>query len=75
MYASPNYSYKYRSANRHDLKAFLFFLSLIAFMIGSIAMAFMSSGPIILGTELNTNGLVEYLCLGNGCDTLQDMDW
>lgn len=26
--------------------------------------------PIILGSELNTNGRVEYLCLGAGCENL-----
>ncbi len=24
----------------------------------------------VLGTEMNTNGLVEYLCLGRGCEEL-----
>ena len=35
----------------------------------------LSSGPIILGTEKNTNGLVQYLCLGSGCEDLPSVDW
>jgi FtsH-binding integral membrane protein len=75
MYASQHYGYKHRVSSRQDIKALLFFVGIVAFMLGSIFLAYASSGPIVLGTELNTNGMVEYLCLGNGCDHLQDMDW
>lgn len=51
-------------------QAVCFFLFLLAFTLFCIVMAFASSGPIVVGTELNTNGVVEYLCLGKGCETL-----
>ncbi len=57
------------------LKAALFFIGLLITLIVCVTMAFASAPPIILGTEMNTNGVVEYLCLGNGCENLQDMDW
>ncbi|NCC22312.1 MAG: hypothetical protein EOM26_07600 [Alphaproteobacteria bacterium] len=47
--------------------------SLLALFVVSgvlAGIAAFSSGPIILGTELNTNGLVEYLCLGVGCEDI-----
>lgn len=52
----------------------IIFVTLIGFLFLSVIL-FLSSGPIILGTEMNTNGLVEYLCLGSGCDDLHDMNW
>ncbi len=48
---------------------------LLATLLTAIGLAFASSGPIVLGTEMNTNGLVEYLCLGRGCETYTAMDW
>lgn len=62
--------------NRNELlKASLFFIGLVITLIACVTMAFASAPPIILGTEMNTNGIVEYLCLGNGCENLTDMDW
>ncbi len=37
-------------------------------MIAALIAVYHYSGPIVLGTEMNTNGLVEYLCLGRGCE-------
>lgn len=55
--------------NRKDVRnAVLFFIALVAMFLGSLYTAAASSGPIVLGTEMNTNGLVEYLCLGSGCE-------
>lgn len=34
-----------------------------------------SVGPVILGTEMNANGSVEYLCLGNACNDIRRMDF
>ena len=34
-----------------------------------------SADPFILRTEMNANGTVEYLCLGNACENLAAMDW
>lgn len=52
-----------------------FFSFLVLLLIASIIMAASQSGPIILGTEMNSNGHVEYLCLGNGCENLSDFYW
>jgi len=46
-----------------DQKAFLFGLVMFCVLILSVTTALSSTGPIVLGTEKNTNGLVEYLCL------------
>ena len=67
----PDYGvvhYKRRFRLRTRTKALLFFLALVIVSFVSIIGVFVSSGPIILGTEMNTNGLVEHLCLGRGCE-------
>lgn len=73
-----NYAYSHRMGNRRSkelVKASIFCTALIFSLFVFLFTAFSQSDPIILGTEMNTNGMVEYLCLGNGCDHLQDMDW
>lgn len=55
-----NSKYEYQIAT-------LFFITLIVVFTSSVSLAFASSGPIVLGTELNANGLMEYLCLGASC--------
>lgn len=57
------------------LKASMFCAALFFTLIVCVTMAFASAPPIILGTEMNTNGVVEYFCLGNGCENLTPMDW
>ena len=57
------------------LQAIGFTFFLLTFFVGSLGTAYMSSGPIVLGTEMNSNGTVEYLCLGNGCHNVLAMDW
>ncbi len=74
------YSYNYRyhakkGLNREIVKATLFLASLLILLFGSLIVAAINSGPIILGTERNTDGLVEYMCLGNGCENLTDFRW
>lgn len=59
---------------REETKAAFFGVFMLSLITASVVMA-MSEGPIILGTEMNTNGMVEYLCLGDGCEHLQPMDW
>lgn len=61
--------------NFEIIQASLFFIALIVTLIIFMVVVITNSPPIIVGTEMNTNGLVEYLCLGNGCENLQDMDW
>ncbi len=60
MYTHPQ---EYRNA-------IFFFIFIVTIFIGSLYTAMASAGPIVLGTELNTNGIVEYLCLGMGCENL-----
>ena len=55
-------------------KATLFGMFILVAIIANLIIA-LNSGRIILGTEMNTNGLVEYLCLGAGCENLSDMRW
>lgn len=51
-------------------KAACFGVTLVLIMMVSVVTIFMSSGPIVLGSEMNTNGMVEYLCLGTSCTDL-----
>ena len=62
------YSYHAYTARTEDIKIYLFGAFLMALFIGGLAVALLSSGPIVLGSEMNTNGKVEYLCLGTGCE-------
>lgn len=60
------YYYAYRKSV--GLEHVMFALLLILIFAGTLIIAATNSGPMILGTELNTNGHVEYMCLGNGCE-------
>ncbi len=55
------------------LKGFTLFLVLLISIGFSIFLSLDS--PTILGTELNANGTVEYLCIGRGCENLNNMDF
>lgn len=70
-----NLFHPYNRRSRELLKASVFFMGMLMVFCFSIFVMFNASGPIVLGTEMNANGLVEYLCLGQGCEHLQDMDW
>lgn len=48
-------------------KAVCFFLFLISVLCLSIYTAAASAGPVVLGTEMTANGLVEYFCVGSVC--------
>jgi hypothetical protein len=50
--------------------AVAYFMLLVLVAGVSIVISFNSMDSFVLGTELNTNGLVEYLCLGKGCEFL-----
>lgn len=62
--------YRYHHRLNKDQKALLFGLFLVSVFLLLIIAAFSSSGPLVLGTEKNTNGMVEYLCLGRDCERL-----
>ncbi|MGH1399198.1 MAG: hypothetical protein ACRBCT_08295 [Alphaproteobacteria bacterium] len=61
--------------NREVIMAGGFAVCLVAFMVTMIFISMNSMSPMILGTELNPNGTVEYLCLGRGCEGLTPMDY
>lgn len=60
---------------RQNIKITAFSACLLTIFAATLILAYTESGPIILGTEMNANGLVEYLCLGNGCEDFTRMDW
>lgn len=68
--------YYYKRFNT-NCKAMMFSGCVFSVLFLCVLTVAMSSGPIVLGTELNTNGMVEYLCLGLGCDTsvITDFKW
>lgn len=74
-YQNMCYKKHVKTRNWNNFKIAGFGLFLVVLLVLAITTAIVNSGPIILGTEMNDNGLVEYLCLGNGCDALTDMDW
>lgn len=41
-----------------------------AFLFYMMVLVFVSAWPLVLGSELNADGTVEYLCLGRGCEDL-----
>lgn len=49
-------------------KATIFGACMITMVCFSLFMAVLNSDPIVLGTEINTNGQMEYLCLGRTCE-------
>ncbi len=65
-----NHKHAYHHKISQEHKALIFSAVMFCLIAFSAVMAFASTGPIVLGTELNTNGQVEYLCLGQDCDNL-----
>lgn len=66
--------YKSRAHNEYK-KAVGFGVFLAIVLCSLILFSISSADRIILGSELNGNGTVEYLCLGSSCDGLTRMDW
>ncbi|MFA5951991.1 MAG: hypothetical protein WC807_17090 [Hyphomicrobium sp.] len=67
---------QYQEFRKRELfRAELFFAALLLIFVICLVLIWINSGPVVLGTELNTNGLVEYLCLGRGCEQYPAMDW
>lgn len=75
MHNKKYYKRRLTASARKELQAIMFSLMLFIMLFTSIAVSFASSGPIILGTELNANGFVEYMCLGSGCEALPQFTW
>jgi hypothetical protein len=61
--------------DKETLKATSFGLSLLLFTFCLVILCLSSVDRIVLGTELNGDGSVEYLCLGSSCESLTRMDW
>ena len=65
----------YNKKHKQEIYAFLFGVVLGVIFLSALVIAFNSTGPIIIGTEMNTNGMVEYMCLGNGCEEVLEFSW
>jgi hypothetical protein len=65
----------YKRRKAEEVKAILFTGSLAVVIGLCLTVSIASAGPFVLGTEMNSNGTVEYLCLGNGCENMTAMDW
>lgn len=63
----------YASRSREQLYAVSFGILLAISMISFFVFALLSVDTLVLGTEMNANGTVEYLCLGTGCETVTRM--
>lgn len=62
-----------RYSSRHmstEKKAAFFGLFLVTFLALSLVTAFTSAPTLVLGTERNTDGFIEYMCLGRSCENL-----
>ena len=53
-----------------EQKATVFASFMFVLIVLSICTAFVVSDPLVLGTEINTNGQMEYLCLGLDCEKI-----
>lgn len=51
-----------------EKKAAFFGMFLLSVLFVSLITAYTTAPTLVLGTERNTNGMVEYLCLGRGCE-------
>jgi hypothetical protein len=71
-----NHHYKYYKRQRAEQVKAVLFAGMLAVILGvCLSVSIASADPYILGTEMNSNGTLEYLCLGSGCETLTAMDW
>ena len=60
--------FRHHKERAHRLKAIIFAVSIVlAYFTFTI---YTHSGPIVLGTEMNGNGQVEYMCIGRSCEDL-----
>lgn len=62
-----------RHGSKKMVAPFCFALSLLLLFILSLVGIFISSGPVVLGSEMNANGTIEYLCLGTGCESHSEL--
>ena len=62
--------YTHIRRRRQEKRAMLFCFALAVVFISSLLFSIRSSGPLILGSEMNTDGRVEYLCLFGDCNRI-----
>jgi hypothetical protein len=55
--------------------ALVFLLFIVGFTTVMSIIMIDSLPLLIIGSELNGDGTVEYLCLGSDCNNLNRMDW
>lgn len=69
---SPCSSVKMRQyKGRADRIKATIFVALIILVLAYLCFTvFAHSGPIVLGSEMNSNGQVEYMCIGRSCENL-----
>ena len=60
---------------RERVKAAYFFLALFFIFVISVFTSFSSTRLDIIGTEINSDGTVEYMCLGAGCEDISSLGW
>lgn len=66
---ASHYHYRYIPRATY-IRAYLFSVAILGFLIACLAVSYFSADPLILGSELNGNGTMEYLCLGKDCELL-----
>lgn len=69
---APMLRVKFRSYNgrANRIKAIIFTISIALIFAYSTFTVYTQSGPLILGTEMNSNGQVEYMCIGRSCEDI-----
>lgn len=67
--------FKQYRGNATYYRAVTFFVVMMVITLYCLTSIYNSSDPVIIGTELNGNGEIEYMCLGNSCETLNKFTW
>ncbi|MCS5596925.1 MAG: hypothetical protein VX740_05565 [Pseudomonadota bacterium] len=62
--------FRHHKERAHRLKAIIFAVSIVFVLAYFAFTIYTHSGPIVLGTEMNGNGQVEYMCIGRSCEDL-----
>lgn len=65
----------YTATQSQNIQAIAFAVFLGAYAAVMLVLAFASVDSVILGSELNANGEVEYLCLGRACEDYTNFKW
>jgi exosortase/archaeosortase len=74
-FAIRTQKFKLHKNNQDYIKSVLFFFCILFIILFCAISAYTASGPMVLGTELNADGSVEYMCFGNACHDLHNFTW